>query len=218
VSFVFRSLVFRSFVFARACPHSASLLVDNYTLWWDDPSVSASAKAFVLEREKIFALQRSFVDCKLSLCFSSRRIAVLTLLQILSVPKQRAAMQVVTSPTGIVTQPTHRHYLAILATYLSFCAIAKLPPFPITSAMIALYLYQYRAQWPEMSRTNNPAALRFFTRRTVQLFDDQSEAYKQLDSWHDSDLLIRELRKPIEATKSSVCECFFSALACRYSY
>lgn len=175
-------------------------------MWWDDPSVSASAKAFVLEREKIFALQRSFVDCKLSLCLSSRRIAVLTLLALLSVSKQRAALQAATSPTGIVTQPSHRQYLAILATYLSFCAIAKLPPFPITSAMIALYLYQYRAQWPEMSRSNNPTALRFFARRTLQLFDEQSEAYKQLDSWHDSDLLIRELKAPIKTTKNSSCE------------
>jgi len=196
----------------RACSHRSSSFAENYNLWWDDPSVSESAKAFILERKTIFGLQRSFVDCTLSLFLSSLRTKLLMLLWMLSAGRQQAAMQLVTSSTNAVTQQTLRSYLAVLSTYLSFCAIATVPPFPISSPMIALYLYQYRAQWPEVNRVNNPAALRFFARRISHLFDDDSEVYKQLESWPVSDLLIRELKKPIATSKGSVCKLSSSRL------
>ncbi|GAA5826385.1 hypothetical protein JCM5353_008850 [Sporobolomyces roseus] len=175
---------------------------DIYTLWWADPSVSPLVKAFILEREKMFRKQRLFANRKTSLLFFIfvADIEADDLAEIAT--KQQAALRIATTADRDITDRSLRNYLGPFASYLVFCTIAKIPAFPITSAITTLFLYQYRVNWPELGRSNHPTALRSFARRTVHLFDEYPKEYEELDSWVNAEETMRELQKPIVSRQS----------------
>lgn len=116
-------------------------------------------------------------------------------------------MRIATSPKGI-KKSTLRGYLGCFASYFTFCTIAEIPAFPVTTPSIALFLYQYRVNWPELSRGVHPSALRSFARRTAHLFEDYPNEYTELDSWPGAQDVVRELQKPIAARESSPASVF----------
>ncbi|GAA6021800.1 hypothetical protein JCM11491_003880 [Sporobolomyces phaffii] len=104
---------------------------------------------------------------------------------------------------GKFTEIKHRQYLAELATYLVFCHIVQIPPFPITRPLIALYMYNYRAQWPEESRSRTYHILSLFGRWTSHIFA-VSGPLRELENWPGCQEVIKELQAPITKRKQSV--------------
>ncbi|GAA5900608.1 uncharacterized protein JCM6883_002898 [Sporobolomyces salmoneus] len=154
---------------------------DEYRPWWADPSVSDTVKEFVDEREEIFALQRTFLDYA----------------------KEKKAIAACTTGRKNLSIASHRSYLDQLSTYVAFCHIIKLNPFPISTAMIAVYLYQYRAQWPEEPRESTFESLKVFERWTNRLYETDHQDYQKLDQWLTASEVVTELQKAIQPSSSS---------------
>lgn len=110
----------------------------------------------------------------------------------------------------------HRNYLEQLATYIAFCRILRLNPFPISNALIALFMYQFRAQWPEETRQRTAESLRTLATWTSPLYDVLHPTLVKLNAWPRSEEVIKELRKPIRHSKrdrESRCAPFVAFLA-----
>lgn len=161
----------------------------------------------------MFRKQRLFANRKTSLLFFTFFADIETddLAEIAT--KQQAALRIATTADRDITDRSLRNYLGPFASYLVFCTIAKIPAFPITSAITTLFLYQYRVNWPELGRSNHPTALRSFARRTIHLFDEYPKEYEELDSWVNAEETMRELQKPIVSRQSVARESVSSALS-----
>ncbi|GAA5845313.1 hypothetical protein JCM3766R1_000727 [Sporobolomyces carnicolor] len=150
-----------------------------YVPWWADPSVSDGVREFVDERNTIFALQRRFRSPK----------------------REAGAIDIATLGRAAVSMREHRNYLEQLATYIAFCRILRLNPFPISNALIALFMYQFRAQWPEETRQRTAESLRTLATWTSPLYDVLHPTLVKLNAWPRSEEVIKELRKPIRHSK-----------------
>ncbi|GAA5953882.1 hypothetical protein JCM3765_000678 [Sporobolomyces pararoseus] len=151
---------------------------DEYVPCWADKSVSDLVKHFIEDRESIFEMQKSFRSLK----------------------KEAEALAIVTTRRSHIDNLKHRNYLDELSTYIAFFRIMKLNPFPISNALVAVYMYQYRAQWPEESRAKTAHALGLFARWTSPLFGNDDPRLIRLNNWEGADEVIKEMERSLRKT------------------
>jgi len=117
--------------------------------------------------------------------------------------QERDALNIVTTRRTPLNDVKQKKHLEELSTYIAFCRILKIHPFPISDALIALYIYQYRAQWPEESRLKTAQSLRMFSRWTSPLYGIDNPTLIRLNSWFGAQEVIKELERPISKTVKS---------------
>jgi hypothetical protein len=117
--------------------------------------------------------------------------------------QERDALGIVTTRRTPLNDVKQKKHLEELSTYIAFCRILKIHPFPISDALIALYIYQYRAQWPEESRLKTAQSLRMFSRWTSPLYGIDNPTLVRLNGWFGAQEVIKELERPISKTVKS---------------
>ncbi|GAA6012501.1 hypothetical protein JCM11491_004353 [Sporobolomyces phaffii] len=145
--------------------------VAAHVIKWDVATQSEVVRGIVSKREEIFAKQRSFAGSPLQ---DKSAVLVDHELQRLPIPSHASL-------------PVY-HYEHV--KFLKFTEKANVPPYPISSPLIALYLVYKSALVGGM-----PACARSWLNKLRRLLQDtwqDNPVYQGLDSWEDAEEGIRE--------------------------